>query len=216
MKNLLFIFVIITAVLLSCGGRTGNYRILGNLRYTTSFGNGSYLVMKDSADGNIDTLFYHSIYDAIDVQNHGDYSNELLAYSFSNNFDSILKRRIFLIFNAGAESRGLGMSINYSENGVLGFASSSSPVYKEPFTIGDMYAHDSIENYYVAKYNEYEINNKAYKTVFESKQIKYTPSTNDTTVFNFLYSMHTGIIKIRMSNKNELIVLELIDSKIIR
>ena len=184
-----------------------NKNIAGNLRYTSSILAGSYLVMQDSVSGTIDTIHFRSSYNP--------YS---LYFQFLNNYDSITKKKIWISFNAVAKSRSLAMYLTYSEKNKPEFISSYIGVYQEPFVIGETeeYYGSAVNNYAIATYSEYELKSKAYKTVFESKQIKYTPSTNDTTVFNFLYSMHTGIIKIRMSNKNELIVLELIDSKIIR
>ncbi len=215
MKNVLYFFFCYL-LLSACGGKSGNYRIKGNLLYTTAIKDGSYLVMKDSLSGDIDTLFFHGRYHFITEDNYGDYSVEMLSYNFSTVYDSVLQKGTLIDFSAGAQSRVLGATIHYAENATDVFSSRALVVYKEPFTPGTTTASENAENKMIATYNTYEVQNKTYQTVFESQQNSYSAVKNDTTTFNVFYSMHTGIIKIRISNPQRLIVLELIDSNIIR
>lgn len=205
-KKQIFGWLVLSVLLGSCA-KFENDTLAGNLQYTVSVRQGSYLVMKDSVYGSIDTLHISRYFHPHQVY-----------FSFANNYDTTVKKKIHLSFYVENKSRSLIMNLAYSDNNLSDFSSNYITVYQEPFTIGPTNDFDrtSTENYAVSKYNNYNVLGQTYQTVFESRQEISSQNPDNNIEYNFWYSMHTGIIKMRMKSTTELRVLELLDSKIIR
>lgn len=215
MRNYFFLILLLFTLYSCTQEHIGYSSIGGNLHYTTTINEGSYIILHDSLLNVNDTLFFKLGSRGSASPYYNGYSFQYLNYYFIKNQDTISPELLTLYFSATGTSRSLNMTFNYKNNNIL-FYNKESNVYDEPFEIGYLNSYDDISYEYVATYNEYTIGNKSYKTVFESNSSYYSPTTNDTTFCTFFYSMHSGIIKISARNKDYQNTFEVVESHILR